>query len=414
MIKNLIYLLSSLIIFIGCNKAPENESLSDEQLRVLANELAQKFIITDGHIDLPERLDEEGYLGTDSLPDIANRTATGDFDYVRAKTGGLDAPFMSIYIPSSLQVTSGAKEYADSLINIVEKVVAKFPAHFDIAKTPGEAEEIIDIGKISLPMGMENGAAIGEDLSNIAYFKNRGISYITLTHATDNQICDSSYDTTTDTWNGLSEFGEQVVKEMNRLGIMVDISHVSDSAFYDVMALTDVPAIASHSSCRYFTPGWERNMNDDMIKILAEKGGVIMISFGSTFLDMNSKKTFAKIDSMVKEFMKDTTLVKNDPRISEYNKKLKVELNAYTTVERLADHFDHAVKIAGIDHVGIGSDFEGVGDSLPEGMKDVSQYPNLIYELLKRGYSEEDIEKICYKNLWRVWNEVLEAIDIKS
>jgi len=393
----------------SCQPKANPENLADDQLRVLSNELAQKFIITDGHIDLPERLDEEGYLGTDSLPDLANRTPTGDFDYVRAKAGGLDAPFMSIYIPSSFQITGGAKEYADSLINIVERVVATFPAHFDIAKTPKEAEEIIDIGKVALPMGMENGASIGDDLSNIAYFKGRGINYITLTHATDNQICDSSYDTTYDTWNGLSEFGEQVVKEMNRLGVMVDVSHVSDSAFYDVMALTTVPAIASHSSCRHFTPGWQRNMDDDMIKLLADNGGVILISFGSTFLDMDSRKAFAKIDSLIEEFKKDTTLVKNDPRISEYNQRLKAELKAYTTVQRLADHVDHAVKLAGIDHVGLGSDFEGVGDSLPEGMKDVSQYPNLIYELLKRGYSEKDIEKICYKNFWRVWNEVLET-----
>jgi len=404
--------LTASLIGLGlwsCQQEKTVEGLSDEQLRSLSKELAQKFIIADTHIDVPYRLDEEGYLGTDSLPDLANRTSTGDFDYVRAKEGGLDAVFMSIYIPSDLQSRGGAKEYADSLISMVERLVGEFPAHFDIAKTPEEAENIIDIGKIAFPMGMENGAAVEDDLTNIGYFRDRRISYITLTHGTDNQICDSSYDVTDDTWNGLSEFGEQAVKEMNKVGIMVDISHVSDSAFYDVMALTDIPAIASHSSCRHFTPGWERNMTDDMIKLLADNGGVVQISFGSTFLDMDSRNAFAKIDSLVEEFQKDTTLLENDPRITEYNQRLKIELNAYTTVQRLADHVDHAVKIGGINHVGLGSDFDGVGDSLPEGMKDVSQYPNLIYELLKRGYSEEDIEKICYKNVWRVWNEVLEA-----
>ena len=246
-------------------------------------------------------------------------------------------------------------------------------------------------------------------IANVAYFKERGISYVTLTHSKDNQICDSSYDTSDDTWGGLSPFGEEVVAEMNRVGIMVDISHVNDSTFYDVMKLTKAPAIASHSSCRYFTPGWERNMNDDMIKALAENGGVIQINFGSSFLDGEKKDLFGSISEQVDQYKEENNLEDDDPVVDEYNKKLKAELNPYSTVEKVADHIDHVVEIAGIDYVGIGSDYDGVGDSLPEGLKDVSQYPNLIYELLKRGYSEEDIEKICYKNVWRVWNMVLEV-----
>jgi membrane dipeptidase len=258
-------------------------------------------------------------------------------------------------------------------------------------------------------MGMENGAPIGNDLANVKYFYDRGIRYITLTHGKDNQICDSSYDTTR-TWNGLSPFGEQVVKEMNRIGIMVDISHVSDSTFYDVVKLTKVPVIASHSSCRAFTPDFQRNMNDDMIKKLGENGGVIQINFGSSFLDstvragneINRKKLRSLLDE--NGLTAEDSLAK--PIIEQFRKD---NPSLYADVEIVADHIDHVVKLAGIDHVGIGSDFDGVGDSLPTGLKDVSQYPNLIYALLKRGYSEEDIAKICYKNVWRVWSAVEQA-----
>ena len=215
----------------------------------------------------------------------------GDFDYVRSKKGGLDAPFMSIYIPSRYQkkndqgeLLGGGKDLADSLINMVIAIAQTYPNQYALANTPAEIEANWQTGRISLPMGMENGAPIGTDLANLKYFFDRGIRYITLTHGKDNQICDSSYDSTY-TWNGLSPFGEQVVKEMNRVGIMVDISHVDDSAFYDVMKIAAAPAIASHSSCRYFTPGFRRNMTDDMIKTLAKNGGVIQINFGASFLD---------------------------------------------------------------------------------------------------------------------------------
>jgi len=255
-------------------------------------------------------------------------------------------------------------------------------------------------------MGMENGAPIGNDLANIKYFYYRGIRYITLTHGKDNQICDSSYDTTR-TWNGLSPFGEQVVKEMNRVGIMVDISHVSDSTFYDVIKLTNIPVIASHSSCRAFTPGFQRNMNDDMIKKLGENGGVIQINFGSAFLDSTVRAGNENNRKKLQAILEEKNLKMSDslakPVIEQFRKD---NPSLYADVKIVADHIDHVVKLAGINHVGIGSDYDGVGDSLPTGLKDVSQYPNLIYELLKRGYTEEDIAKVCYKNVWRVWNAV--------
>jgi membrane dipeptidase len=296
-----------------------------------------------------------------------------------------------------------AKVFADSLINLVRGVAQTSPDKFRVAVSPDEVEANTRQGLISLPMGMENGAPIMDNLNNVRYFYDRGIRYITLTHSKDNQICDSSYDTT-QTWHGLSPFGEKVVMEMNRVGIMVDVSHVSDSTFYDVMKITKVPVIASHSSCRYFTPGWQRNMNDDMLKALAKNGGVIQINFGSTFLDSKVKAYNDKKRVEYLDLLKNKGLKPQDEAAKPIEEEFKRKNpNLYADVKTVADHIDHVVKLAGINHVGIGSDFDGVGDSLPTGLKDVSQYPNLIYELLKRGYKEEDIAKICYQNVFRVW-----------
>lgn len=381
--------------------------MTDEQLRSYADELAHKYIITDGHVDLPYRLKMNNFRLEREYMTIPVSTTEGDFDYERAKKGGLDAPFMSIYIPSSYQhQPDNGKALADSLINMIKTIATEIPDKFALANSPAEVDANFKAGKISLPLGMENGAPIGNDLSNVKYFYDRGIRYITLTHGKDNQICDSSYDTTR-TWNGLSPFGEQVIKEMNRVGIMVDISHVSDSTFYDVIKLTDVPVIASHSSCRAFTPDFQRNMNDDMIKKLGENGGVIQINFGSAFLDSAVRAGNDINRKKLQEILKEKGLTSSDslakPIIEQFRKE---NPSLFADVEIVANHIDHVVKIAGIDHVGIGSDFDGVGDSLPTGLKDVSQYPNLIYVLLKRGYTEEDIAKICYQNVWRVWNKV--------
>lgn len=370
---------------------------NDDKLKARANELAQKFIITDGHIDLPWRLHKNGY------EDVSVRTPGGDFDYVRAKQGGLDAPFMSIYVPATYQVTGGAKEMALELMNSVKRITTDHPDKFEMAYSISDVERIFNEGKIALPMGMENGAPIEGDLDNIQFFFDEGIRYITLTHSEDNDICDSSYNLGERTHKGLSDFGKEVVLEMNRVGIMVDISHVSDDAFYQIMDVTQVPAIASHSSARHFTPGFERNMSDDMIKRLAENGGVIQINFGSSFVTQESQDKRKKNSEDVSAFAKENNLESDDPRVKEFAKKVAIDNPVFCDVTDVADHFDHVVKLVGIDHVAFGSDYDGVGDTLPYGLKDASTFPNLIYHLLKRGYSEEDIEKICYKNIWRVW-----------
>ncbi len=384
-------------------KSQDNEAL---ELRERAHRLSKKFIITDGHIDLPYRMANKGFMSRNSVEDVSIETM-GDFDYPKAKMGGLDAPFMSIYVPAALQKSGGAKVFADSLIDMVGRLSEAFPNLFASAGTPSEVKENFEKALISLPLGMENGAPIESDLANVKYFFDRGIRYITLTHSLDNEICDSSYDTSEDTWDGLSPFGEQVVQEMNKWGIMIDVSHISDKAFYDVMNLTQAPVIASHSSCRKFTPGFMRNMNDDMIKLLAEKEGVIQINFGSSFLSKTSQDQFSEIKTSLEEYRAAEGLSENDSTYVVYAAQYLIDMDPFEEIKTVADHIDHVVAIAGIDYVGLGSDFDGVGNSLPKGLKDVSMYPNLIYELLMRGYSDEDIEKICSHNVFRVWEETL-------
>jgi membrane dipeptidase len=374
-------------------------------LAAKAKELTHKFIVLDGHVDVPWRLDESRDQDGNVSEDVSHRTAKGDFDWERAREGGLSAPFMSIYVPSKFE-DAGAKKMADRLIDLVTSFTQKWPDKFALAKNPTEVRANFAAGKISLAMGMENGSPIDHDLANVRHFYERGIRYITLTHSKDNHISDSSYDDK-HTHKGLSDFGKQVVAEMNRLGIMVDLAHVSDDTFWQALDLSKVPVIASHSSCRHFTPGFQRNVSDDMIQALAKKKGVIQINFGSGFIDAQAQKQQDEMRKEVEAILKSKGLEFGDPKA----KPILAEFRAshprkYATVEQVADHIDHVKKLVGIDHVGLGSDFDGVGDSLPSGLKDVSQYPNLIRVLLERGYSEQDIEKVCSGNVLRVWQAV--------
>lgn len=367
----------------------------ETKLREKAQRLAQKFIIVDTHIDVPYRLRRR-------YEDISGRTEGGNFDYVRAKQGGLNAAFMSIYVPSDYEPKGLAKALADSLIDMVEGFQKSWPDKFAIARSVAEVREHFKQGLLSLPMGMENGAPIEGKLENLRHFWSRGIRYITLTHAKSNHICDSSYDPNRQ-WQGLSPFGREVVAEMNRLGIMIDISHVTDSTFYQVLRLTRAPVIASHSSCRHFTPGWERNMDDDMIRALARNGGVIQIAFGSSFVNGAYQAADAGLWRFIEEHKIDLASAEGRSRLQEYRAEHRFP---EVTIADVVANIDHVVKLVGVDHVGFGSDFDGVGDSLPTGMNSVADYPNLLFALLRLGYSEKDIEKICSGNLLRVWSEV--------
>ncbi|MEB2780206.1 dipeptidase [Algoriphagus sp. C2-6-M1] len=396
---------------LACSPQEKNEAidytqLSDEERLEVATKIAQETIIVDGHVDLPYRMKVGGFTLQREILDVSVRTPDGNFDFPRAKEGGLDAPFMSIYIPAGLQQTPGSsKALADSLILMTERLADTFPDQFAMAYSPADVEANFAAGKISLPMGMENGSALEDDITNVAYFQKRGIRYITLTHGKANLIGDSSYDSVR-LYNGLSEYGEQVVAEMNRVGIMVDLSHVSDDTFKDALAITKVPAIASHSSVRDFTPGFERNMSDELIQALAKNGGIMMINFGGSFIDSAYASAADKVLEHLVNYMAENNLSRSDSAFEAYSAEYIAANSPFPSVQRVADHIDYVKNLVGVDYIGLGSDFDGVGDSLPTGLKDVSMYPNLIAELLKRGYSRAEIEMICYKNIFRVWKAV--------
>jgi membrane dipeptidase len=371
----------------------------------LATVIAREAIIVDGHVDLPWRLSKsrkpDGSLGEDVLVE----TPTGDFDLPRARRGGLDAPFMSIFVPSSFE-KKGAKAEAERMIDLVEALAASAPDRLAVARSPADVRASSAKGIVSLPLGMENGSPLEGKLANVAHFHARGIRYITLTHSKANHLSDSSFDPK-HKHKGLSKFGKQVVGEMNRVGIMIDVSHLSDRAFWHVMETSKAPVIASHSSCRHFTPGWERNIDDEMIRALAEKGGVVMINFGSDFLSGDIKKQRDAHEAAVEKLLKDQKLRADTPEGEATARAYEAEHpSVRATVEQVADHIEHVIAIAGVDHVGLGSDFDGVGDSLPDGLRDVSEYPNLVRVLLERGHSRADIEKILGENSLRVWQAV--------
>lgn len=383
------------------DETPPAAAGDDGDIAGRAHDLAQNHVIVDGHVDVPYRLEE-------AFVDVSEATEGGDFDYPRAVAGGLNAPFMSIYTPASLEPEGRSREVAERLIDIVERLVADSPGKFAIARSPADVEAHFEAGLISLPMGMENGSPIEGELANVEYFYDRGIRYITLAHSRSNHLSDSSYDENK-RWGGLSEFGEQVVREMNRLGIMVDVSHLSDEAFGDVMDITTVPVIASHSSARHFTPGWERNMGDEMIRRLADNGGVLMINFGSAFISEEARRYGSERGDAYDAWLEAEGLEGSDELRDRFFATYAEEHGPYpyATLDQVLDHFDHVVELTGTtENLGIGSDYDGVGDSLPVGLKDVSSYPNLVAGLIERGYSEEDIVGILGGNLLRVWRAV--------
>ena len=393
-------LLLILIFLTACSSetAPAHKPAAD--FATEAQRIAENSIIIDTHVDVPYRLEARPQ-------DVSQATEGGDFDYPRAVSGGLNVPFMSIYTPADLEAEGRSKEVAEKLIDSVEAIAQGAPDKFAVARSVADLRQQFASGLISLPMGMENGSPIEGDLANLQHFFERGIRYITLAHSLSNHISDSSYDENRQ-WGGLSEFGKELIVEMNRVGIMVDVSHVSDDAFWQIMELSSVPVIASHSSARHFTPGFERNMSDDMIIALAENGGIIHINFGSTFISQEARDYGDARREAGEQYLEEHPELTESFLYREFP-AMYTEDNGpmpFATLDDVLDHFDHVVALTGIEHVGIGSDYDGVGDSLPIGLKDVSQYPNLIEGLLRRGYSEEDIRKILGENLLRVWEAV--------
>ena len=398
MTNKILCLAASTLLLAACGSEGEDRSATvTVDHAAQAQRIAHESIIIDTHIDAPYRL-------ASRPADVSQPTDSGDFDYPRAVAGGLNVPFMSIYTPAEHEAEGKSKATAESLIEIVEGMVASAPEKFAIATSVADVRRQFEAGIMSLPMGMENGSPIDGDLDNLRYFYDRGIRYLSLCHGSNNHLSDSSYDETPK-WNGISEFGAEVITELNRLGIMVDVSHVSDEAFWQILDVTEVPVIASHSSARHFTPGFERNMSDEMIVALAENGGVIQINFGSMFVNQAALEYSRARMAAGKKYLAEHPELSQSYLYREYP-AIYAQQNGpmvYASVDDVLDHFDHVVKLVGIDYVGIGSDFDGVGDALPDGLKDASGYPNLVEGLLRRGYGEEDIRKILGENLLRVW-----------
>ena len=390
----LLNLISFLLIALLPSCINKNKVKSEEELMKIARNICEANIIMDSHIDWPEWV-------LNIPEDISRQTEKGDFDLERAKKGGLNAALSVIYI-SSVYNTDEGRIMFDSILKLVTRYPKTYPDKFALARTPDEIRRNFCRKLFSLPVCLENGAPIGEDPDYLKHLKELGIVYVTLCHNKTNQISDSNFDTLRK-WNGLSPFGNEVIAELNQLGIMIDISHSTDSAVFQALRSSKAPIIASHSSCRYFIPGFERNISDTLIKAIAHKNGVVMVNFGSMFLDSiclkNCNEAINWLDSSgVNMYSKEGMGF-----LQKFTETHKVVSNS----EELVNHIDHIVKIAGMDYVGIGSDFDGIGPTQPSDVPDVSGYPVVVFELLKRGYSEKDIKKILSGNFLRVWDDVI-------
>ena len=365
-----------------------------------AERVLQQAIIIDTHADTPQMLLDEGY-------DLAQPDSPYMVSIPKMRQGHLGAEFFSIWV----DVTWPKQDLIHRALDLIDAVNEQVARHSDVLGMATTADEIVRLhlqGKFAILMGVEGGHIIEDDLRVLDIYSRLGVRYVTLTHTANTGWADSSGDQPK--WNGLTDFGKQVVARMNRLGMMVDISHVSDKTFYDALAVSKAPVIASHSSCRAIC-NVPRNMTDDMIRALAKNGGVMDINFYSGFLSQAFADAYKKVEKQL-----DAELAAARARYASQGKRLpyleeeKIQQSvvkdlpapSYTAI---ADQIDHAVQVGGVDHVGLGSDFDGI-DSAPVGMEDVSKLPDLVRELARRGYSEQDLKKILGGNLLRVMRQV--------
>ncbi len=349
---------------------------ADARLRQRADRLHREAIVVDTHNDITSPIVDAGF-------DMGARDSSGktQTDIPRMKEGGLDAEFFSIYVASSYAKDGGAARRALQMIDGVYEQIRRHPESLELALTVSDIRRLHKTGRIAALMGIEGGHAIEDSLPALRMFHRLGIRYMTLTHTNTNNWADSAGGISVKgerRHEGLSDFGREVVREMNRLGMMIDISHVSDETFNDCIETSRAPLIASHSSCRALT-NVPRNMSDEMLRALAKNGGVVMINFYNGFINTEYAGPGMPPPAKAAE---------------------------QATFEMLLQHFEHAIRVAGIDHVGIGSDFDGVDGLLPPGMEDVTKLPAITYELLKRGYSEADVKKVLGENLLRVMGRV--------
>lgn len=395
--KSFSYLLLVTLFLTGCGN-------SEEQLIKWADKIHESILTVDTHCDTPMEFSDPGF-------DLGVKSIDGCVDFPKMVEGGLHAEFFVVFTPQGPRNDSTynkVQQKALEIFNAIHKNVEKNNSMAEIATTPDDAYRLKREGKIAAFIGMENGYPIGKDITKIRQFYDLGARYMTLAHTKNNDICDSSTDPVGAENDGLSTFGMKVVKEMNRIGMMVDISHISDKSFFDVLKITNAPVIASHSSCRALC-GSPRNLSDDMLLALKENGGVIQICMVGNFL--KTPEPNPELDSRLKE-LKDKygdfeALPDSIKKI--VNKEFKNILKTYekpATVKDLVDHIDHVVQVIGIDYVGIGTDFDGGGGV--DGCRSASDIKNITTELLRRGYSKSEIKKIWGGNLMRVFRKVEE------
>ena len=363
------------------------DDVSEKARRIHASGL-----LFDGHNDLPWRLREAGEVTFTSI-DLAKRLTTGQTDIPRMRAGGLKAQFWSVYIPS--EQPNPARTVADQ-IDLVHRMVERYPDDLEMAGSAEDVERIVKAGKIASLIGIEGGIAIENDLALLRDFYRLGARYMTLTHNVSLDWADAAVDAPKN--HGLSPFGERVVREMNRLGMLVDISHVSPETMAAALRVSQAPLIASHSSAFAIAPS-PRNVPDEVLKALAKNGGVVMVNFYSGFVVPEAARTVNAQRAELKAKHADPAEAAR--AMAAWSKSYKTPRG---TIGDVADHIDHIVKVAGIDHVGIGSDFDGI-TSWPVGLEDVSCYPRLTEELVRRGYPEPDIHKILGGNILRVFRQ---------
>jgi membrane dipeptidase len=398
--KILVFFFSLLLISLsGFGQSKESEI--DKKVE----KIHQRIMTVDSHTDSPLNLMDKGF-------DISkNHTGSGDdskYDFPRMQAGGLDAAFFGVFIPQGARTQAGnasAKAKADRLFDTIYAVLERYPALAGLAVSPADAYKLKRKGKRAIFIGIENGYPIGNDLSLIQVYFSKGARYITLCHTRNNDICDSSTDTVE--FNGLSEFGKNVVQYMNKIGMMVDVSHASDKAFYDVLTFSKAPVIASHSCARAICNN-KRNMDDKMLLALSKNGGVIQMCILSDYVkapDPNPERDSA-FSALRRKYRNYETLPEAEQQKAhkEWNEIDHRFPEKLATVAEVVDHIDHIVKVAGINHVGIGTDFDGGGGVT--GCADVSGMKNITKELVNRGYSTREIRKIWGGNLMRVMKKV--------
>lgn len=386
--------LITLLLVAGCGN-------KEERLIKRANNIHASILTVDTHCDTPMDFSRPDF-------DLGVRHEDGCVDFPRMKEGGLNAEFFAVFIGQGLRNDSSYNKVhkkALEIFNAIHKNVEKNSNLAEMAYTADDAYRIKKAGKIAAFIGVENGYPIGKDISRVKQYYDLGARYITLSHSRNNDICDSSTDQKGAENNGLSPFGEEVVKEMNRLGMMIDVSHISDKSFYDVIKLSKAPVIASHSSCRALCES-QRNMDDKMLLALKQNEGVIQICILSNYL--KTPEPNPELETKLKEVQQKygeyndlSDSLKRQMR-SEY-RSIQKKYEKLATVKDAVDHIDHVVQVIGIDHVGIGTDFDGGGGI--DGCKTVADMKNITIELVKRGYIKKDIEKIWGGNAMRVLRE---------